>query len=257
MALHLTLPPAWGDTPLPVHAVLEAAAYFGGFQLYRRRRGTEPDPVSPSHRLAVIVAAALGALIGSKLPGIWTALAGAGSAAPAAVATGFLPAWLGGKTLVGGILFAWLAVEAVKQFLGVKVSTGDAFVFPLLFAMVIGRLGCFLAGVADGTQGAASALPWAVDYGDGIPRHPSPLYEVLFLLAWGAVLWAWRDRLAPGARFKVFLLGYFPFRLAGDFLKPDPDVALGLSSVQWTCILGLLLLAWHWNRYGGIRKARG
>jgi phosphatidylglycerol---prolipoprotein diacylglyceryl transferase len=254
MALHLNLPPAWGGTPLPVHAVLEAAAYFGGYQLYRRFRGREPDPVSPAHRLAVIVAAALGALIGSKLPGIWTALSGAG---PAPADSVFLPAWLGGKTLVGGIVFAWLAVEATKKFLGIKVSTGDAFIFPLLFAMVVGRLGCFLAGVADGTQGVATALPWAVDYGDGIPRHPSPLYEILFLLAWGSLLWALRERLAPGARFKVFLLGYFPFRLAGDFLKPDPEVALGLSSVQWTSILGLLMLAWQWNRYGGIRKGEG
>lgn len=250
MALHLNLPPMWGETALPVHAVLEAGAYFGGYQLYRSRRSVEADPVNPRQRLLVIVAAA-GALLGSKLPGIWTALV-AGPAAEAAAVPGFLPAWLGGKTLVGGILFAWLAVEAAKKFLAIRVSTGDTFVFPLLFAMIIGRLGCFLAGVADGTQGVASSLPWAVDYGDGIPRHPSPLYEILFLAAWGALLWRLRGRLAPGARFKVFLLGYFPFRLLGDFLKPDPDVALGMSPVQWTCVLGLLLLAWHWKRYGGI-----
>ncbi|MEO7957791.1 MAG: prolipoprotein diacylglyceryl transferase family protein [Fibrobacteria bacterium] len=248
MSFALHLPPEWNGAPLPVHPVLEALAYFAGYRYFRRRSRTETDPLTSAQRLAMILAAGMGALLGSKLPGIWTWYAqtqGAGFSAADPLGP------LQGKTLVGGILFAWLAVEAAKQILGIRASTGDAFIFPLCLAMIIGRLGCFLAGVADGTQGSPTGLPWGLDYGDGIPRHPAPLYEIGFLCLFWLGLWRVRSRLAAGGRFKAFILAYFGFRFAIDFLKPDPVVALGLSAVQWTALAGLALLTRHWRRYGG------
>ncbi len=50
-----------------------------------------------------------------------------------------------------------------------------------MFGLAVGRIGCHLAGLTDGTHGDPSSLPWAVDFGDGIPRHPVNLYEVIFL----------------------------------------------------------------------------
>jgi prolipoprotein diacylglyceryltransferase len=252
MAISLHLPPEWNGFPLPVHPVLEAAAYFAGYRLHRYRSRTEADPLPPSRRLAIIVAAGIGALLGSKLPGLWTWFALSHSAAGPALDTApNLTGPLGGKTLVGGILFAWLAVEAAKRIMGIRVTTGDAFIIPLIFAMIIGRVGCFLAGVGDGTQGLPSSMPWAVDYGDGVARHPAPLYEIVFLGMLWLGIWKAKNRWAPGGRFKMFILAYMGFRFAVDFLKPDPDVALGLSSVQWTALAGLALLAWHWRLYGG------
>jgi phosphatidylglycerol:prolipoprotein diacylglycerol transferase len=251
MAIALHLPPEWNGSPLPVHPVLEAAAYFAGYRLHRYRSRSGADPLSPSRRLSVILAAGFGALLGSKLPGLWTWFAVSRSAADPALAGAAFAGPLGGKTLVGGILFAWLAVEGAKRALGIRVSTGDAFIIPLIFAMMIGRVGCFLAGVADGTQGLPTSLPWAVDYGDGIARHPAPLYEIAFLGLLWLGLWKTGSRWAPGGLFKAFILAYMGFRFAVDFLKPDPRVALGLSSVQWTALAGLALLAWHWRLYGG------
>lgn len=247
MPLHLHLPPVWNGRVLPVHVVCEAAAYFFGYQAFLFARQREGDVLPPGRRLAIIATAAAGALIGSKLPGVWTSLAHPAHTAGASPG-GPLPAWLSGKTVAGGILFGWLAVEAAKKAMGIRVRTGDAFVFPLCLALVIGRLGCFLAGLPDGTQGLPSGLPWAIDYGDGVPRHPSPLYEIAFVSALAAALWRWRKGIAPGARFALFLLAYFPFRVAADFLKPDPAVALGLSAVQWTCLAGLLLALAHLRR---------
>ena len=34
----------------------------------------------------------------------------------------------------------------------------------------------------DNTYGTPTSLPWAINFGDGIPRHPTQLYEVAFLL---------------------------------------------------------------------------
>ena len=73
-------------------------------------------------------------------------------------------------------------MEFAKKLLVVRVSSGDLMVYPLLLALVIGRIGCFLEGLDDGTFGVAYSLPWAIDFGDGIRRHPTQLYELLFAL---------------------------------------------------------------------------
>ena len=44
-------------------------------------------------------------------------------------------AWVQGKTIVGGLLGGWAGVEIAKKILGINVSTGDAYVFPLLGGM--------------------------------------------------------------------------------------------------------------------------
>ena len=71
----------------------------------------------------------------------------------------------------------------MKRYIGLRTSTGDLYAIPLALGIAIGRIGCFLTGLSDNTYGVPSNLPWAVDFGDGIPRHPTQLYEILFLLA--------------------------------------------------------------------------
>ena len=78
-----------------------------------------------------------------------------------------------------------------------------------------------------------------MDFGDGIARHPTQLYEIVFLAGLAAVL----TRMTPrreGDVFKAFMVAYLAFRLAIDVLKPDIRLALGLSAIQWACVAGLL-----------------
>jgi prolipoprotein diacylglyceryltransferase len=148
--------------------------------------------------------------------------------------------WLGGKTIVGGLLGGTLAVEWCKARLGITERTGDLFVLPMIVAMMIGRVGCFFAGLADRTYGNPSNLPWAVDFGDGVGRHPTQLYEILFLaLLAGGLLRLRKLSLPNGSLFRVFLFSYLAWRLAIDFLKPDP-VFGWLSTIQWACLAGVL-----------------
>ena len=151
--------------------------------------------------------------------------------------------WLGGQSMVGGLLGGLIGVEIAKKMVGLQRSTGDAFVFPILLGLIIGRIGCFLAGLADGTFGNPSDLPWAIDFGDGIPRHPTQLYEILFAAGLWFVLRRWQARLAerPGLLFKLLLVAYLTWRLAVDGLKPVPFAyPLGWSGIQWVCLLALL-----------------
>ena len=96
--------------------------------------------------------------------------------------------WVLGHSIAGAIAGGVIAVEAFKLVFGIRGSTGAQFVAPLATGIAVGRLGCFFAGLPDFTYGTPTALPWGVDFGDGIARHPVQLYEsaamLLFLIVY-------------------------------------------------------------------------
>jgi phosphatidylglycerol:prolipoprotein diacylglycerol transferase len=101
-----------------------------------------------------------------------------------------------GRSIVGALLFGFLAAEAAKPLLRYDIPPNDRFAMVLPFSLGTGRLGCLLAGCCRGVPWDGM---WAVTYADGIPRHPAPLYEMLFDFAMGFLLIAlWRGRFCTG-----------------------------------------------------------
>ena len=182
--MHVTFP-VWirlGPLTLHPHWVFETLAYTLASYVYARDRRRRGDVVETRIRWWVIGAAAVGGLVGSRLLYLvedpvelmrhWSE-----------------PAYLaGGKTIVGGLVGGLIAVEWIKRRFGVMVATGDLLVTPLVLGIFVGRIGCFLSGLADRTYGVATALPWGVDFGDGVARHPTQLYEMAFLAGLAVVL---------------------------------------------------------------------
>jgi len=229
-----------GSWRIHPHFVFEVLAYAIAFRLLLRRNIMKQDTITPSQRSSVIVGGMVGALVGAKFLvslqhiyllwenwHLWLLLL------------------LQGKTIVGALLGALIGVELTKKTIGVRRSTGDVFVYPLIFATAIGRIGCFLTGLSDKTYGVATTLPWGVDFGDGIYRHPTQIYEIIFLLAL-AILIQIRARYQrqEGDLFKFYIIAYLGFRFLIDFLKPDFHVILGLSAIQIACLLGL---GYYWR----------
>ena len=83
-----------------------------------------------------------------------------------------------------------------------------------------------------------------MDLGDGIPRHPTALYEIVFLaLLFAGLKWLQNNmELRPGRLFMLFLTAYLIYRLAIGYLQPLTEVG-GLGLIQWTCITGLIWYA--------------
>jgi phosphatidylglycerol:prolipoprotein diacylglycerol transferase len=234
--------------PLLAHLAFEIAAYAVGTRLFlrERRRLDLPALADGERNLWLFAAVVLGAAIGSKLA-YWLE-----DPVQAFAAFPDLRHLLQGKSIVGGLLGGLAGIEIGKRLTGVERSTGDAFVLPLCVGMCIGRIGCFLAGLPDHTYGLPTALPWGVDFGDGIPRHPTQLYEIAFLLAWTTLVWKRRPHYTrEGDAFRLYLAGYLLFRLLIEQIKPAPMLYWpGLSGIQWLCLAGLAYYARHLPRLG-------
>lgn len=215
---------------------MEPVALFTGFRYFLFLRKRNGDPISQTNRTSILIAAIFGALFGSRLVG--------GLENPPAMlhARHILLYFYENKTVLGGFLGGLWAVELVKRYIGERQASGDLFVYPILLALIIGRLGCFSMGIYEETYGTPTSLPWGMYLGDGLRRHPVALYEIVFLI----VLWVTIKKVDPllapeqGARFKVFLIAYCAFRLLLDFIKPHYTFPFGLSTIQLVSIAGLI-----------------
>ena len=155
-----------------------------------------------------------------------------------------------GKSVLGGLAGAILAIEFLKRRLGITGSTGLRFAAPLAAAIAVGRLGCFFAGIEDRTYGTPSDLPWGHDFGDGVSRHPVQLYEAiamtLFLVVFLAMLRR-GYRVAVSAGFYLFVGVYAAQRFLWEFIKPYGTVIGPFNLFHLIC-LGLLAYAWSYGR---------
>ena len=225
-----------GSSVISLHAVMETLAFFIGFRYFLYLRKKQGDAYSSSSRIWVIIGAIFGALIGSRIIGSLE------RPYELTMTSNLLEYIYNNKTVVGGFLGGLVGVEAMKKVIGEKKASGDLFVYPIILALIIGRIGCFSMGIAEETYGLQSRLPWAMNLGDGIKRHPVALYEILFLLLlWiGLRRWQKTTPLQAGAVFKLFMISYLLFRFLLDFIKPHYPVFIGLSTIQLTCLVGLL-----------------
>jgi phosphatidylglycerol---prolipoprotein diacylglyceryl transferase len=225
-----------GSAKILVHVVFEALAFFIGFRYFLWLRKKQGDAIRAPNRTWIIIGAIIGALIGSRLIG--------GLEDPTQIrkAGNLLLYFYQNKTVLGGFLGGLAGVEVVKKMIGEKQASGDLFVYPIMLALIIGRIGCFSMGIYEETYGTVTKLPWGMNLGDGLSRHPVSIYEIVFLLMLWISFHAVQKKFPfeEGALFKLFMIAYLGFRFLLDFIKPHYTFNIGLSTIQLTCIAGLL-----------------
>ena len=227
--------------------VLGVAAAIG--LLWLRSKGKSDQPP-----LAVLVAGGLfsGAVF-AKLGTGWQYIVAADDPTLASL-------WLhGGQSVLGGLAGAYLGVLVTKRLIGHHGSTGDWFAPAVAAGLAVGRVGCFLTEQV----GTPTTLPWGVSLPPhiaaampycpscalGVPMHPSFLYEITFHLIAFLILMRVSGRLGkPGDSFKFYLLAYAVFRFGVEFVRDNPEMALGMSGSQLflaaTVPLGVLYVLW-------------
>ncbi len=218
--------------PINIHLVLEYLAFFIAFRYYVFLRRNSTDTINTNNRLSIILGAALGALIGSRLVGF--------------LENPFIDfsqeniiQVLNTKTIMGGLFGGLLGVELAKKIIGEKTSSGDLFTFPILLGIFIGRVGCFFSGINEFTYGKETTSFLGMYLGDGILRHATSLYELVFLVFLFFLLKQIKNKavLKNGEVFKIFMLSYFGFRFFIEFLKPNVFYVFGFSSIQILCVI--------------------
>jgi phosphatidylglycerol---prolipoprotein diacylglyceryl transferase len=155
-------------------------------------------------------------------------------------------------SIAGALAGGTVAVELWKHARGVRGSTGGAFVIPICVGIAIGRFGCLFAGLPDYTYGIPTGLPWAVDLGDRIGRHPVELYESLAMAIFLVVYVHARLKGLLWTRehgFQAMIIFYAVQRFLWEFLKPYPTV-LGPLNFFHLLMLGLVAYGLFWWRRG-------
>lgn len=221
--------------------LLALGVYLLAQRVLPRSRGVAS--LTSQQRVALGLAAFVGGVLGAKLPFALGAPDG-----PLA-----WNAWLSdGKTVVAGLIGAYVTVEVAKFALGIRVKTGDSYAVPLALAMSVGRWGCFCNGCC---YGVPSGLPWAVAFtqrdGRLVTCHPTQVYESLFHLTMACVLacLTFGNRL-PRQRLKLYLISYGVYRFLTEYIRPEPGWWLGLTFYQWGALLLVagLLVQWQFDR---------
>ena len=218
-----------------LYPVIMVASLAAGIALSRPRQ--KRLGLTARQRLAIGLGAFCGGMLGSKIPFALSDPQGVFCA----------QAWISdGKTILFGLVGGYLGVEFAKVLVDVQTKTGDSFAIPLAVAIGIGRIGCYVAGCC---YGIPTSLPWGVNFGDGLHRHPTQLYETAFHLSAAVVLWLLERRnLFPTQRLKLYFLAYCIYRILSEFIRPEVPLIAGLTGYQWTAIVLIPVLVWLWYR---------
>jgi len=155
-----------------------------------------------------------------------------------------LKVWHGGMSLHGGFLGVVTALWLFTRRNGLSMlRICDYVACATPFGLIIVRIANFVNGER---WGRPSTLPWAVIFPgtrDGVPRHPSQLYEallegVLTMLVLVYLFWRTDARLRPGRLLGTGLILYGSARFVLEFFR-QPDA--GLEHLSWGLTMGQTL----------------
>jgi phosphatidylglycerol:prolipoprotein diacylglycerol transferase len=162
-------------------------------------------------------------------------------------------AWFGGM-LAGIAMLMWQGRTARSE--GGAGSLGAVRMLDLAAPAAaigygVGRIGCLTSG--DGDYGIPTTLPWGVHMAPDalVPTtalvQPTPVYELLFSLALGWLLWRLGRKFHPvGWMTGLYLVLSGLGRFLVEFVRINPKLYLGMSNAQvaalGSMVVGLVVM---------------
>jgi len=232
-------------TPWLYKLAVIVAALIGGALV---RHDSRDWPLSTAGRAKVLAVVCLGSLIGCAIPAFFAG----GTIGAMTTATPLAP-----KTILGGLLFGFLAVAIYKRLTRNSADTSDAFARGAIAMMLIGRLGCMAQHCC---YGDVTSLAWGMDFGDGQARVPVQYVEAAGLLALAlGVQWMHSRDLMRGRRLFLLFAGYGLMRFGLEFLRARvAESHWGVGFYQWIALtlmaVGIFQL---WKRSGNASSPSG
>ncbi|HEX6938054.1 MAG TPA: prolipoprotein diacylglyceryl transferase family protein, partial [Longimicrobiales bacterium] len=232
------------------------AGFATAFALAARELNRSGAPAAAA--LALLAAAGIGGIVGSRL--LFFDLA---------------PHGPGEKTVLGGLVGGTLAFLGARTLLRVERASTDALAAALPIGMAVGRIGCFLAGCCFGRPTGAA---WGVRYGPGtepfaaqlaagligpeatatVGVHPVQLYEAGLDVLLALALWRCGGRFRRrGSAFLAFLAGYAVLRVGVEAFRFAGADAATSARPGLVALAGVALAAALIRRELGARADAG
>jgi len=218
------------------YGLMYLVGFLAGWFLARRRAASPGSTWTATAVDDLIFYCALGVIIGGRLG--WMLFYG--TERIFAEPLSMFRIWEGGMSFHGGFLGVAIALVLFARRHARNMVDVFDFTMPLpAIGIGAGRIGNFINGEL---WGKPTDVPWAVVV-DGVPLHPSQLYEaaleglVLFVIIWWFTSKP-RFRWAPTG---LFMLCYGIFRFAVEFVRV-PDENRGYLLFDWVTMGQLLSL---------------
>jgi phosphatidylglycerol:prolipoprotein diacylglycerol transferase len=227
--------------PISTFGVMMAVGFLASAWIVSvrlREYGEDPELSS-----TILIYAMIGGVLGSKLYFAVDESLRTGAPFGALLFSRAGITWFGG--LIGGTVLVTLATR-IHRVSTRMIASCVANAAPI--GQAFGRIGCFLVG---DDYGRPTDAPWGIAFPQGappttVPVHPTQLYEVVWLVLLGTVMWRRRDK--SSFLFGEYLIGAGIGRFVIETWRVNPRVALDLTEAQWIAIglivcgaLGLLI----------------
>ncbi|MDH5571765.1 MAG: prolipoprotein diacylglyceryl transferase [Gammaproteobacteria bacterium] len=142
--------------------------------------------------------------------------------------------WQGGMSFHGGMLGVFIALYLFGRKTKRTFFQVSDFIAPMVpIGLGAGRIGNFINKELPGRP-VDTVVPWSMDYGDHIARHPSSLYQALTegLLLF-LILYIFSRKPRPVmAVSSLFMISYGCLRFITEFFRM-PDEHLGFIAFGW------------------------
>ena len=222
------------------YAVAYIAGIILGWLILKRLTRRKGDPIGHAPLDSLINAGIIGIILGGRLAYVIFYNPAYYLSNPEKI----IAVWEGGLAFHGGFLGMVCAIIWTARYHRVSmIKLGDLIALVAPIGIFFGRIANFINAEL---YGRPTDRPWGVIFpdSDGLPRHPSQIYEALTegLILFLILIFAWRlgARQRPGLLIGLFLTGYGCARIfVENFREPDVQIGFIFSQITMGQILSL------------------
>lgn len=144
------------------------------------------------------------------------------------------------RTITWWLIWWFIAIWITKKLLKEKTRFGNAIAPWAAIWIAIWRIGCLLHWCCFWTE---TKLPWGINFWDWIQRHPTQVYEIIYLIIISIILILLQKKtLKQWILFDFFLISYFWFRFLIEFIRVEPKVFYSFSLYQVASVFVIIFV---------------
>jgi len=149
------------------------------------------------------------------------------------------------RTITWWLIWWFIAVYITKKILKEKARFWNTIAPWAAIWIAIWRIWCFLHWCC---YWIPTKLPWWINFWDWVLRHPTQIYEIIYLSVLATILIKLQKKeLKPWILFDYFLIAYFSFRFFIEFIRLEPKIFFWFSLYQIASVIVVIFVILKMN----------